>query len=208
MDTEQRLYSWGASDDYHALPYKTMDFFKNLELDYDWYILIDDDTYVFHDRLKRLLANYSPNLLISMGCILDHVDNELFRYTSGGAGTVLSKTLYKKVCTYVRTCPNPIIHWCSDICVGKWLLDIKKDAQKQDRIMFELDNRNFHPITSVTKFIIPIRGIQAQWEAVAAVLTCTSHVSTFVAINGTSWIIILFIPITSVAKTINPVGIV
>ena len=145
MDTEQRLYSWGASDDYHALPYKTMDFFKNLELDYDWYILIDDDTYVFHDRLKRLLANYSPNLLISMGCILDHVDKELFRYTSGGAGTVLSKTLYKKVCTYVRTCPNPIIHWCSDICVGKWLLDIKKDAEKNDRIIFDLDNRNFHP---------------------------------------------------------------
>jgi hypothetical protein len=45
----------------------------------------------------------------------------------------------------VRTCPNPIIHWCSDICVGKWLLDIKKDAEKNDRIMFELDNRNFHP---------------------------------------------------------------
>jgi len=145
MDTERRLYSWGASDEYHALPYKTMDFFKNLDLDYDWYVLIDDDTYVFHNRLKRLLANYSPNMLISMGCILDHVDKELFRYTSGGAGTVLSKTLYKEVCTYVRTCPNPIIHWCSDICVGKWLLDIKKDAQMNDRIMFDLDNRNFHP---------------------------------------------------------------
>lgn len=145
MDQEQRLYSWGASDEYHALPYKTTDFFKNLDLDYDWYVLIDDDTYVFHDRLQRLLANYSPNLLISMGCTLDHVNEELFSYHSGGAGTVLSKTLYKEVCKYVRACPNPIIHWCSDICVGKWLLDIKKDAQKQDRIMFDLHNPNFHP---------------------------------------------------------------
>ena len=145
MDQEQRLYSWGASDEYHALPYKTTDFFKNLDLDYDWYMLIDDDTYVFHDRLQRLLANYSPNMLISMGCTLNHVREELFSYHSGGAGTVLSKTLYKEVCKYVRTCPNPIIHWCSDICVGKWLFDIKKDAQKQDRIMFDLHNPNFHP---------------------------------------------------------------
>ena len=145
MDQEQRLYSWGASDEYHALPYKTTDFFKNMDLDYDWYVLIDDDTYVFHDRLQRLLANYSPNLLISMGCTLDHVNEELFSYHSGGAGSVLSKTLYKEVCKYVRACPNPIIHWCSDICVGKWLLDIKKDAEKQDRIMFNLHNPNFHP---------------------------------------------------------------
>jgi hypothetical protein len=145
MDTERRLYNWGASDEYHALPYKTADFFRHLDLDYDWYVLIDDDTYVFHDRLQKILAQFSPNSYITMGHLLDHVKYELFSYMSGGAGTAISRAVYNKVCAYVRSCPNPIIHWCSDICVGKWLIDIRKDVESNGGIMTEINNCQIHP---------------------------------------------------------------
>jgi hypothetical protein len=145
MDPDQRLYNWGASDEYNALPYKTLDFFKNLDLDYDYYVLIDDDTYVFHDRLQLALGQFSSNSLISMGYELDHIKYEYFVYFSGGAGTVLTHALYKEVKKYISTCVNPIIHYCSDICVGKWLIDIKKEVQKEGRVMTEIHNCNFHP---------------------------------------------------------------
>lgn len=145
MDLDRHLYNWGAPDEYHALPYKTVDFFKNLDLDYDYYMLIDDDTYVFHDRLQRALGQFSSHSLISMGHELDHIKHEYFVYFSGGAGTVLTRALYKEVKKYISTCVNPIIHFCSDIVVGKWLIDIKKEVQKEGRVMTELHNCNFHP---------------------------------------------------------------
>lgn len=145
MDLDRRLYNWGASDDYHALPNKFVDFFKNLELDYDFYVLIDDDTYVFHNRLIKTLEQLPSNAFVSMGHILDHVEKELFRYMSGGAGTVLSRSLYKKLCSYVKQCPNPIIHWCADICLGKWIIDIKKEMKEKHIEVHEMHNPNFHP---------------------------------------------------------------
>jgi len=145
MDSSRRLYNWGASDDYHALPYKLADFFKNLDLDYDFYVLIDDDTYVFHKRLRKMIANYSPNMLIVMGHVMDHVKHELFEYMSGGAGTVLSRGLYTRICTYVRECPNPFIHWCADICLGKWIIDVKKSLKSTAIFVYEMHNAHFHP---------------------------------------------------------------
>lgn len=123
-DPEQRLFSWGAEDSYEQLPHKLIDFFKHTDLDYDWFIVIDDDTFVFTDRLATLLSTYSSQDSIAIGQLLDHIrDSHWGLYLSGGAGTVLSRTLYKQLCSYIRTTPLHLVacHWCADICLGMWI---------------------------------------------------------------------------------------
>jgi len=144
MDPDRRLYNWGASDENHTIPNKCADFFKNMDLNYDFYILIEDDTYVFHNKVHRTLAAFLPTMHIAMGRIMDHDNYDPFQYYSGGAGIVLSHALYKRICNYVRSCPNPIVHWCADICLGKWLIDIKKSLKETTIFIYELNNPNFH----------------------------------------------------------------
>jgi len=128
MDVDRRLYSWGAPDDYNGLPYKFVDFFKHLDITYDWYMFIDDDTYVFHSRLLSLLEQYNTEQLYSIGKRLDHVkDSEWGVYHSGGAGTVLSNSLYVKIRELLcskQTVQECVPHWCADICMGIWTRSI------------------------------------------------------------------------------------
>jgi len=140
MDVERRLYSWGAADDYNSLPYKYMDFFKHLDIDYDWYILIDDDTYVFHTRMVQMLEMYNSSALISIGKVLEHVKDQVWgAYHSGGAGTVISRALFLKIQNLIRSkdsAKNIVMHWCADICVGLWVRSIAGSHT--------IDNMNFH----------------------------------------------------------------
>ena len=124
MDTEKRLFSWDAPDDYNSLPYKLHSFFANMKLNYDWYMIIDDDTYVVTERLQRFLSSFNPTQEISFGKILDHVkDSTWGLYLSGGAGTVLSHSLYEKLCRYVIDTPflETIWHYCADITLCMWI---------------------------------------------------------------------------------------
>ena len=125
MDVDSRLFSWGAGDAYDMLPYKFLHFFKNMKLDYDWYVFIDDDTFVFHDRLVQLLTHKNSEEPICIGKKLDHIQHTPWgTYMSGGAGTVLSKSLYTQLCDFIQIIPNPsglIFHWCADICLGIWI---------------------------------------------------------------------------------------
>ena len=124
MDVDKRLFSWGAGDDYNSLPYKFVDFFRNSDLTYDWYVLIDDDTFVFHDRLLMLLSAYDPTQKVCIGKELDHIQHMIWGlYMSGGAGTVISYPVYKELCMYMKLHPNTkvICHWCADICLGMWM---------------------------------------------------------------------------------------
>lgn len=139
MDTENRLYNWGAPDDYNSLPFKFIHFFKYIHLDYDWYVLIDDDTYVYHDQLRKMLEKYYSNKTLCIGRLLRHIEHTPWGiYLSGGAGTVLSRTLYEYLRMYITYNPlqNLALHWCADICLGLWI--------KQIQGYVIIDNPNFH----------------------------------------------------------------
>lgn len=127
MDPTKRLFHWGAKDDYNSLPQKMLDFFLHMSMDeYDWIIIADDDTYLFHTRIQRFLDNYSyqtGNTLTVFGHMLDHIKKKFFEYYSGGAGTILSKALFDEVRNHVKQSEKPLFHWCADICLGKWLHD-------------------------------------------------------------------------------------
>lgn len=138
MNIRKQMYSWGAGDDYHSLPYKLYDFFRNIQLDYDWFMLIDDDTFVYHDRLVKHLSKYNPNHLIAEGHILTHIAHTKWGlYHSGGAGTVLSNATYLALCNYLRLSKdNKVQHLCADISLNYWLKQIPNIVMKH--------NHNFH----------------------------------------------------------------
>ncbi len=133
MDAVRRLFSWGAGDDYHSLPYKFVDFFRYYVpqegQEWDWYVFIDDDTYVQVDRLRALLAFRDPSVPWAEGHLLTHIAHtEWGIYHSGGAGTVLSRVAVEALSRRMRERAalgeyrTP--HWCAAICLGLWLKEL------------------------------------------------------------------------------------
>ena len=74
-----------------------IDFFKNMNIEnlYDWYIFIDDDTFVFHNRLIKLLENYNSNENYYIGKILD-----LIKLRSKSIFWLLSSSIHFSLCCF------------------------------------------------------------------------------------------------------------
>jgi hypothetical protein len=140
-DEKNKIYGWNTPDEYEKLPLKNIYFFKNMKLDYDWFVFMDDDTFVFPNRLEEFLKKYNATQSIWIGCILDHIQHSHCSYMSGGAGSVMSRSLYNLVYEYVQTQPMEKVHchWCDDVCKGLWI----KDIQHIHDILF-IHNSHFH----------------------------------------------------------------
>jgi len=87
------IYGWNTADDYSSCITKYIKFFQNMNLDYDWYMFIDDDTFVFPDRVEQYLNRLDPTIPSYVGAMWSHIPDLLFM--SGGAGFFLSKPAYK-----------------------------------------------------------------------------------------------------------------
>lgn len=132
MRPSDRVFSWGAKDDYDSLPYKFVDFFTHgvgEEMLYDWYFLMDDDTYLYVDRLKARIAhlNVCPQTDPYMeGHLMTHLAKSPWGvYHSGGAGTLLSlaavKGIRDRLQGMLRRGGMYIVpHTCADLCLGLW----------------------------------------------------------------------------------------
>lgn len=127
MDKDAQMLSWGANDDYMALPYKLLDFFRYSELDYDWYFIMDDDTFVLTERLQKHVDDLEiqpRDEIYTEGCVLTHLEHtEHGIYYSGGAGTLLSAYTFDALKKLLNDQPKPytVPHWCADISLGQWL---------------------------------------------------------------------------------------
>jgi len=93
-DEKNNVIGWYTTDDYASCPIKYLEFFKNYKSDYDWYFFIDDDTFVFEDRIEPILKKYNKNDMYYIGSILLQ---ERILYMSGGAGFLISNPLYKLI---------------------------------------------------------------------------------------------------------------
>jgi hypothetical protein len=133
---EKRQFGWNCMDDSQNITWKYIHFIYNTNIpDYDWYIFIDDDTFVFQNRLENLLNCYNCNDYYYIGKELDHIKNEFCLYMSGGAGYAISKALYAKIYAYLRNIGineayyyliNLKEQFCDDLCIGLWIRDIEK----------------------------------------------------------------------------------
>jgi hypothetical protein len=140
-DIKNRQFGWYCMDDEKNITWKYIHFIYNMNIDYDWYIFIDDDTFVFENRLKNLLTKYNSNENYYIGHELDHIKNDFCLYMSGGAGYVLSNSLYKLIFNHVKNIGinNSYEHWCDDLCIGLWIDKLKKEYS-----INKIDNRLFH----------------------------------------------------------------
>lgn len=126
MDENQRMFSWGAPDDYNSCPVKYLHCFLYSDLgtkNYDWFFFMDDDTFVYIDRLKNHLRKYDPTEPIMDGRLLDHVRHTQWGiYHSGGAGISMTAPVFHFLEKFLKQKPfgyDPP-HWCGDICIGYW----------------------------------------------------------------------------------------
>ena len=122
----ENVYGWNTKDDYHSCPIKYMGFFINMEIDYDWYIFIDDDTYMNTTNLTKYLKNYDSTKKYYLGSSRFAQQWDL-TYMSGGAGFCLSKPLYKSVTEYVRSKNHISELYCNyngDVTLGSWVKKI------------------------------------------------------------------------------------
>jgi len=131
---ERRYFGWNTMDDPKNITWKYIHFIYNMNgdfLDYDWYILIDDDTFVFHERLQTYLSSLNSKENYYIGCQLDHIKNDFCIYMSGGAGYAISNALYKHIYNYVKLngINNAYSHWCDDLCIGLWIKEISKNIE-------------------------------------------------------------------------------
>ena len=136
-DPNNRQFGWYTMDDCQNITWKYIHFIYNMDIPhYDWYIFIDDDTFVFHSRLQNLLSTYDQKQCYYIGKELDHIKNTFCLYMSGGAGYAISKPLYSVIVNYVKkngisNVYYPLIHlkeqFCDDLCIGLWIQEIKKE---------------------------------------------------------------------------------
>jgi len=141
-DIENRQFGWYCMDDEKNITWKYIHFIFNMNIQqYDWYIFIDDDTFVFENRLKNLLLNYDSNKNYYIGHELDHIKRDFCLYMSGGAGYAISNSLYKVIYNYVKNTGinNSYEHWCDDLCIGLWIDKLKKEFP-----IIQIDNKLFH----------------------------------------------------------------
>jgi hypothetical protein len=136
-----RQFGWYSMDDPQNITWKYIHFIYNMNiLDYDWYMFIDDDTFVFINRLENFLKDYNHSDLFYIGNELDHIKDNFCLYMSGGAGYAISNGLYKLLYNYVKQTGinNSYKHWCDDLCIGLWINELKQTHQ-----IHQIDNKRF-----------------------------------------------------------------
>ena len=165
-NTEKRQFGWNCMDNPENITWKYIHFIYNMNIpDYDWYIFIDDDTFVFQNRLENLLQQYNQNDYYYIGKELDHIKNEFCLYMSGGAGYSISKALYAKIYDYLRNIGineayyfliNLKEQFCDDLCIGLWIREIeKRDAicvkqLNHDGFHLDVHKSNYELIDAIT----------------------------------------------------------
>jgi hypothetical protein len=149
QNIEKRHFGWNCMDDSQNITWKYIHFIKNMNniLEYDWYIFIDDDTFVFIDRLKHLLTSYNKDELYYIGNELNHIQKDFCLYMSGGGGYAISNGLYKLIFEHINTIGinnayYPLINlkeqFCDDLCIGLWINELKEKHN-----IIQIDNKNF-----------------------------------------------------------------
>lgn len=136
--TEPNIYGWDTADNYESCPLKYIRFFKNMELDYDWYYFMDDDTFVFPERLNKFVMNYNKEEPLYIGHRCENYSFPI--YMSGGAGFLLTKPLYLSLVEYIRNIPDEQLYISiyGDYSIGFWLSNIEKEV---------IPNKLFNPTT-------------------------------------------------------------
>jgi len=123
---EPNIYGWNTPDNYDGCPMKYIKFFQNMTLDYDWYFFMDDDTFIFTDRLNEFISKYDKNEPLYIGNRCESYSFPI--YMCGGSGFLLTKPLYLSLIQFIRQNREDelVKSVYGDLLIGLWLTDLKK----------------------------------------------------------------------------------
>jgi len=151
---EKRQFGWNCMDDSQNITWKYIHFINNMNIsNYDWYIFIDDDTFVFKNRLENLLNQYNYNECYYIGKELQHIKEQFCLYMSGGSGYAISNALYSHIYKYIRKIGiNEAYYFlinlkeqiCHDLCIGLWIQEIIKTNVNVKQINNDLFHIEIH----------------------------------------------------------------
>jgi hypothetical protein len=134
----QKVLGWNTPDTYEGCAQKYVCLVKHAELPpADWYVFVDDDTFVFPTRLRRRLRAYSPDNRIFLGKFIGGPIPTM----SGGAGFAASRRLFQEIQHYAKTHEfEPSTHY-SDVTFAEFV-------QKIPNVSYVHDNTfSSHPHT-------------------------------------------------------------
>jgi glycoprotein-N-acetylgalactosamine 3-beta-galactosyltransferase len=121
--------------------YLFMDVYKSFNY-FDWYLKVDDDTFIFVNNLKNFLKTKNSTNNVTYGYDFKTIVER--GYHSGGGGYVLSKSAFNligsKLTEDYKFCPNS---GTEDVDVAKCLRKLKVFP---DQSLDEVGRERFHPL--------------------------------------------------------------
>lgn len=92
--------------------------------EYDWFYLVQDDTYTEAHRISRLAAHLSIDADLYLGRPEEFIGGDTEgRYCYGGFGYLLSRSLLKKLQPHLESCRNDILSARPDEWLGRCIID-------------------------------------------------------------------------------------
>jgi hypothetical protein len=118
------IYGWYTPDTYEGCPMKYMCFFRNMTIEYDWYVFIDDDTFVNTKNLRDYLKMFDVKQKYYIGS--ERHEHNL-HFMSGGAGICITHSIYKEIIEYVtdRKFDELYFNYNGDVTLGSWINKFK-----------------------------------------------------------------------------------
>uniref|UniRef100_A0A8C8VKP7 Hexosyltransferase n=1 Tax=Pelusios castaneus TaxID=367368 RepID=A0A8C8VKP7_9SAUR len=92
--------------------------------DFDWFYLVQDDTYTEAHRVSRLVAHLSIDALLYLGRPEEFIGGDTEgRYCYGGFGYLLSRSLLLRLQPHLENCRNDILSARPDEWLGRCVID-------------------------------------------------------------------------------------
>jgi hypothetical protein len=175
-NSREYIYGWNTDDSYEGCPIKYIEFFRNMILDYDWYVFIDDDTFINTKKLEKFVMNFNPSLSFYMGCFTNDKEFGLeyrkaysndkgnyikynnehhnFYSCSGGAGIIMSNNIYKQLIDYVRNTPieNLYFNHNGDVTLAHWVTKLNDINYIQVNTLYTDKHKNQEELQNFISF--------------------------------------------------------
>ncbi|NXX77346.1 CHPF2 glucuronyltransferase, partial [Urocolius indicus] len=107
------------------LMYQTIHYIhQHFGSDYDWFYIMQDDTYAQAEQVKALVTHLSINQDVYLGRAEEFIGgDEQARYCHGGFGYVLSRSLLLRLQPHLDSCRNEILSVRPDEWLGRCIID-------------------------------------------------------------------------------------
>jgi hypothetical protein len=133
---------------YESCPYKYVEFFRTFEPAHDWYVFVDDDTYVNTEVFERWLNEQDATGVAAHGLFKlyhyglhpelisgAHTLRKQLTFPVGGAGFALSLGAVKVLKEYVIAHKSLPLAYNSDTTMGIWMTEARINGTYNDRFV-------------------------------------------------------------------------